>query len=87
MLEVCNSAIVEPLTMIFSSCINENMFLDIWKNWNICPIHEKGDKEVMNNHRPVSLPVCGKIFEILIFNSLYNYPEDNKLLSVHQSGF
>ena len=26
-----------------------------------------------------SLPVCGKIFERLIFNSLYKYLEDNKL--------
>ena len=33
------------------------------------------------------LPVCGKIFKRLIFNSLFKYLEDNKLLSVHQSGF
>ena len=33
------------------------------------------------------LPICGKIFERIIFNSLYEYVEENKLLSVHQSGF
>ena len=33
------------------------------------------------------LPICGKIFERLIFNSLYEYVEENKLLSIHQSGF
>ena len=33
------------------------------------------------------LPVCGKIFERLIFSSLYKYPEDNRLLSFHQCGF
>ena len=33
------------------------------------------------------LPVCGKIFERLIFNSLYKYLEDNKLSLFHQSGF
>ena len=33
------------------------------------------------------LPICGKIFERIIFNSLHEYVEENKLLSVHQSGF
>ena len=38
--------------------------------------------------RPVSLlPICGKIFERLIFNSLYEFVKENKLLSIHQSGF
>ena len=30
---------------------------------------------------------CRKIFERTIFNSLYEYVDENKLLSVHQSGF
>ena len=64
------------------------MFTDNWKRSNICPIHKKGDKQIINNYRPVSLlPICGKIFERIIFNSLYEYVEENKLLSVHQSGF
>ena len=33
------------------------------------------------------LPVCGKMFERVIFNSLYEYVEENKLLSVRQSSF
>ena len=42
----------------------------------------------MENYRPVSLlPICGKIFDRLIFNSLFNYFIENNLLSPHQSGF
>ena len=42
----------------------------------------------MKNYRPISLlPVCSKIFERLIFNSIYNYITINKLLSPLQSGF
>ena len=68
--------------------MNQGAFPDIWKRLNICPIHKKGGKQIINNYRPVSLlPICGKIFERLIFNSLYEYVEENKLLSVHQSGF
>ena len=33
------------------------------------------------------LPICGKIFERLILNSLFEYLEKYKLLSPHQSGF
>ena len=42
----------------------------------------------MKNCRPVSLlPICYKIFEKIIFNSLFKYLEDNKLLTCNQSGF
>ena len=33
------------------------------------------------------LPICSKIFEKNIFNSLSEYLEDNKLLNCNQSGF
>ena len=79
MLKIWDSAIVEPLTIIFNSFTDQSTFPDIWKKSNICPIHEKGDKQTINNYQPVSLlPVCGKIFERLIFNSWYKYLEDNK---------
>ena len=62
--------------------------LDNWKKSNTCPIHKKGDKQKVNNYRPLSLlPICGKIFERLLFNFLYQFLEKHNLLSVHQSGF
>ena len=88
MLKICDSAIVEPLSILFNNCLNQSIFPDTRKRSNICPIHKKGDKQIISNYRPVSLlPICGKIFERLIFNSLYEYVEENKLLSMHQSGF
>ena len=42
----------------------------------------------MVNCSPVSLlPICGKIFEQLIFNSVFEFVEENKLPSPNQSGF
>ena len=88
MLKICDSAIVKPLTILFKNCISEGIFSDNWKKSNICPIHKKGDKQIVDNYRPVSLlPVCGKIFERLIFNSLYQFLEEHNLLSIHQSSF
>ena len=88
MLKICDLAIIKPLSIIFRICLNHSMFPDLWKKSNICPIHKKGNKQIINNYRPVSLlPICGKIFERLIFNSLFEYLEKYKLLSAHQSGF
>ena len=46
---------------------------DIWKLANVTPIFKKGDKQLIENHRPISLlPICGRIFENIIFNNLYS---------------
>ena len=88
MLKICDLAIVKPLTILFKNCISEDIFPDNWKKSNICPIHKKGDKQIVANYRPVSsLPVRGKIFERSIFNSLYQFLEEHNLFSIHQSGF
>ena len=88
MLEICDSVIAKPLIIQFKNCISQGIFPDNWKKSNICPIHKKVDKQIANNYRPVSLlPVCGKIFERLIFNSLYQFLEERNLLSIHQYGF
>ena len=88
MIKICNSAPVQPLSLIFQNCLNCSTFPDIWKKSNICPVHKKNDKQIISNFRPVSLlPVFGKIFEKLIFKSLFEYLNEDKLLSEHQSGF
>ena len=49
---------------------------------------KKGDKQVSGNYRPVSLlPICGKIFELLIYNNLSELFIQNDLISSNQSGF
>ena len=42
----------------------------------------------IKNYRPIQLlPICGKLFEKVIYNSLYKYYESNHILNVNQSGF
>ena len=40
-LKICDSAIMEPLTVMFKNCISEGIFPDNWKKSNLCPIHKK----------------------------------------------
>ena len=88
MLKLCESAIIEPLYLIFKNYLSSNTFPDVWKKANVIPVHKKGDKQVLTNYRAVSLlSICGKIFEKLLFNELYSFFEDHKLLDPCQSGF
>ena len=58
------------------------------KKGNIVPCYKKGDKQNLKIYRPVSiLPICGKIFERLIFNEMFNFFLANNLLAPNQSGF
>ena len=81
-------SICKPLELIFRNCIAAEKFPRIWKKANVIPIHKKNERNLLKNYRPISLlPICSKIFERLIFNSLYNYISKNNLLSQNQSGF
>ena len=58
------------------------------KKANILPIHKKESRQLTKNYRPISLlPICGKIFEKLIFDIMCKHFNDNKLLTPNQSGF
>ena len=88
MIKLCGQSIVKPLSIIFKNCIDNGIFPDIWKKSNIIPVHKKGDKQIIDNYRPVSLlPICGKIFKKLLFNSIFKFLDDNNHLSSNQSGF
>ena len=43
---------------------------------------------MLQNYRPVLLlPICGKILERLLFNEMFEFFIENKLISSRQSGF
>ena len=55
---------------------------------SVVPIHKKDDKRNVKNYRLVLLlPVCGQIFERLVYSVMYDFFADNNLLSPNQSGF
>ena len=88
MVKLCDDSPVKPLSIIFQKCIHSGVFPDSWKKSIIVPIHRKNDKQLINNCRSVTLlPICSKIFKGIIFNSIFQFVEENKLLNVNQSGF
>ena len=88
MLKLCAPSIFKLLTLLFENCLASGNFPDVWKKSNIFPAHKKGDKELIKNCRPVSLlPICRKLLEKPIFNSIFNFVDTRNMLSVHQSRF
>ena len=88
MLLLCDDSVSIPLQIIYSNILSTSIYPDIWKLANVTPIFKKGDKQLINNYRPISLlPICGKILEKLIFNQLYSYLHANNLITKNQSGF
>ena len=54
----------------------------------VAPVHKKGNKQTLENYRPLYLlPNCGKGFERLIYNSLYEFSTEKELISSNQSAF
>ena len=88
MLKLCPAEVSIPLSMIFQRCINTGKFPDSWKLANVQPIHKKNDRQIKTNYRPISLlPLCGKILEKIIFDQVYAFLDQNRLISTLQSGF
>ena len=88
MLKICNDSIVLPLRHIFTKCLEFQTFPTLWKRANILPIHKKQSRQLIKNYRPISLlPVCGKIFEKLIFDYIYEHLCNSSLITPNQSGF
>ena len=88
MLRLCDDSVVLPLKIIFENILNTSTYPDLWKLANVTPVYKKNDKQLIKNYRPISLlPICGKIFEKIIFNSLYKYFNTNNLITKNQSGF
>ena len=80
------------LTPIFchliNLCVEQGYFPDNLKVGCITPIFKGGDKNKINNYRPVcSLSPLSKIIEKVIANRMTNYLEDHDILSKTQFGF
>jgi hypothetical protein len=86
LLRIAAEIVVPSLTPIFNQTISTSIFPTDWKLARVTPIFKKGKKDDMNNYRPISvISVVAKIFEKLTFVQLYEYLNNNNLISTSQS--
>ena len=79
MLKICGSSMYKLLEMIFKKCSETGVFSSEWKKTNIVPIHKKGTNNTRKFHPVLLLPICGKIYERLMFNKMFNFFIENEL--------
>ena len=88
MIKICGDSVIFLLKLIFKSTMNEGLFPGDWKKSNVVPIYKKESKNLIKNYRPISfLPIFSKVFERLVFNTLFNFFLQNQLFTTYQSGF
>ena len=88
MIKTRDTSICRPLKLIFQSFLESGKFPTGWKKANVVPVHNKNDKQISKNYRPISLlPIAGKIFERLLYDRMFESFIENNLMSRNQSGF
>ena len=88
MLKICPYEVARPLFLIFQKCLELGSFPSAWKHANVQPVHKTNSRQDKFNYRPISLLcICSKIFEKIVFDSMYKFLLENSLISHNQSGF
>ena len=88
LLKMAASIVTPSLTAIFTKSIITGIYPTEWKMARVTPVFKKGEKSDLNDYRPISvIPVVSKVFEKIVYDQLYQYLNDNQLLSSCQSGF
>ena len=66
--------------MLFNNCLKQGVFPNIWKTAKVITVNKENRKQLVDNYRPISLlPICSKIIEKLLFNSIYEFLDENCL--------
>ena len=78
----------DQLAVLFNLSFTSVFFRTILKTRKVTPIYKKDSKLKCSNYRPISLfSNTDKILERIIYNRLYKFFGDNKLVYNLQFGF
>ena len=73
MVKIFDESLVKLLFIIFQFSLETGNFPSNWKRSNMIPLDKKGNKDLISNHRPVSLlSIFCRIYEKCIYDTLYN---------------
>ena len=71
----------QPLQYLFTLSFEKTIFPGDLKIVKVPPVFKAGDNAELSNYRPISvLPCFSKILERVIYNRLYKYLLDSKIL-------
>ena len=66
-----------PLTNLFSRCVHQGYFPNLWKEGRIVPIPKNKRPSDVKHYRPITmLPILSKVFERILFKTLFNHVQN-----------
>ena len=87
-LKKCETYISSHLSCFFNKFMEQGTFPQSLKVGRITPVFKKGDSQIFDNYRPISmLPIFGKLFEKLIYSRLYSFLTSKGIIYDKQFGF
>lgn len=87
-IKMCNAILSPIISHLANLCFKQGIFPTSLKKSVVTPVHKGGDKDDINNYRPISvLPAVSKVIEKLINNRLINYLNKFNIISNSQYGF
>ena len=76
---------LDVLVHLINLSLSQGVFPSELKLAKVIPLYKGGDKELMNNYRPISiLPLYSKLFERIMHSRLWSYINRNNLLYKYQ---
>ena len=76
------------LVRYFNKLFSSGLYPDNWSEAIIQPLFKKGDPEISDNYRGISLlSICSKLYSYILNKRLTCWIDDNNLLSETQAGF
>ena len=86
--KVAAKVLATPLSILFNYSFRYGIFPDCLKTAKVVPIFKKGDKNEINNYRPISLlSTFSKILEKLICKRVRKFLDKHSIISSNQYGF
>ena len=84
----CVDTCVEPITVLINNSFYHGIFPDELKLARVVPIFKSGDLSKIYNYRPISISLFfSKIYERLMYNNVFNFINEQELISKYLFGF
>lgn len=87
-LKECSQVLSSPLALLFNTSFSLGQLPTMWKNANITPVYKKGNRNLRENYRQISLTcILCKIAEKVVRNRVVDFWSDQNLFNPDQFAY
>ena len=88
LLKICSHQLAEVFQLLFQASLDQGLVPKDWKKANVVPLYKKGNKNLAENYRPISLTsISCKLLEHIIHSNIMDHFDKFEVLNNSQHGF